>query len=87
MNNSSTPLREMIAHRLDAPLADFARQHPHLAAAIHRVTLIELAVRNVSDDPEYRRVMEQAAVDSATLDTTARIGALIDRCLARLLGI
>lgn len=85
MNTKS--LHEVIAHRLEAPLADFARQHPHLAAAVDRMALVESTVRRLSDDPEYRRAMEQAAVDDATLEATARVAALIDRCVTRLLGI
>ena len=80
-------LHQLVAERLDAPLADFARQHPHLAAAVDRVALTESTVRRLSDDPEYRRAMEQAAVDGATLDATRRVAALIDRCITRLLGI
>ena len=80
-------LRSLIAERVDAPLADFARRFPHLAAAINRVALIESTVSRLADDPEYRRTMEQSAADGAVLDAAARIKAIIDRAIARALGL
>jgi hypothetical protein len=85
--NNPVPLRDLVAHRLEAAMRDLHKTHPHLAAAINRITLIDTTVRRLEDDPEYRRAMDQAARDEAFLHASARLIALIDRAIVTVMGL
>ncbi len=71
-----TSLRDLVADRLGARWPDFAREHPNLAAALDRTSLVERTVAYLRDDPAYTEALREAALDEATL---ARAAALLER--------
>ncbi len=54
-------LREEVAKALKVEWNGFAERHPRLAEAIDQTMLVEQAVTELADDPEYRQAMETAA--------------------------
>ena len=80
-------LRDLVAERLNLHWGQFAEEHPHLAAAIEQVNLVETTVQKLDDDPEFRAAMEAAGQDERTLLAAARLLDVVDRWLIRLLGI
>ena len=54
-------LRAIVAKAIESSWPDFARDHPHLAAAIDQSLLVEQAADLLEDDPAYRAAMQKAA--------------------------
>ncbi|MHB1156103.1 MAG: hypothetical protein ACYC26_04610 [Phycisphaerales bacterium] len=82
-----TTLRQLVQQQVDIRWDDFARKHPHLAAAIDRSVLIDSAVKRLADDPAYRAAMDQAAKDEAAMAVGAKIVELVETWVTRLLGL
>jgi hypothetical protein len=76
-------LKDMIARRLDLRWSEFAEHHPQLAAAIERTQLVDLAVSDLSRDPDLRQALDAAAVDEATLRLAGQLFEAIDRWVGR----
>ena len=87
MASREEQLRQLVRGRLDLQWADFADQHPHLAAVIERSVLIEQVIERLTDDPAYQEAMQQAAVDRQTLAVTDRAVAFVDTWIRRVLGL
>ena len=64
---SSSTLRDLIARRVDRQWEAFAREHPHLAAAVDRVQLVEQTVANLQHDPRFGAAMRAADLDEDRL--------------------
>lgn len=77
-----TPMRDLIEQRLAGRWADWAREHPALAAAIDRTKLIEQSVELVRDDPGFAAAMRAADLDEARLAAAAQLLDQIDRWIA-----
>ena len=89
---SNTPanerlLRQVVADRLDIHWTQFEREHPHLAAAIERVRLIDSTVNRIADDPAYAQAMAGAAQDEGAMDVMESLSAIADRWLKVVLGL
>ncbi|MFA7235878.1 MAG: hypothetical protein WC058_03350 [Phycisphaeraceae bacterium] len=82
-----TTLRQLVQRQVDIRWDDFAREHPHLAAAVDRSVLIDSAVRRLADDPAYRAAMDQAAKDEATMAVGAKVVERVETWVTRLLGL
>jgi len=80
-------LRDLVARRLDVGWERFAEDHPHLAAAIERVTLIDTTVQRLVDDPAYQAAMEAAGHDEAVLAAAAQIAEVVDQWVGRALRL
>ena len=80
-------LRDLVTHRLDVRWQTFAEAHPHLAAAIDRVRLVDSAVERLANDPAYRAAMDAAARDEATLALAAQLITTVDEWIGRLLRL
>lgn len=76
------PLRDLVEQRLDLHWSDFARRHPHLAAAIDRTRLIETTMRSLADDPALRAALRDADLDEATLVAASRVIGVIERAVS-----
>ncbi len=84
---TTTPLSDLVAQRLNLHWDDFAKAHPHLAAAINRVQLVESAVAALHDDPQLAAALKQAGIDEARLSELTPLVSLIDGILQRLLTL
>lgn len=65
----------------------FAADHPHLAASIERVRLIESTVERLTDDPAYRAALDAAGRDDAVLESASALLGLIETWVDRALGL
>ena len=81
------PLRDLVARQLDVHWDRFARDHPHLAAAVERVTLIQSAVQTLRADPEFQQALRQAAVDQATLTATQEVAKRVEAAVMKSPGL
>ncbi|MBI1370314.1 MAG: hypothetical protein GC162_16895 [Planctomycetes bacterium] len=82
-----TELRDLVEQRLETRWNEFTEEHPNLAAAIDRVHLIESSVEHLSEDPDYRAALDAATTDESMLNEAAAAIDIVDRWVARLLGI
>lgn len=80
-------LRDLVADRVEVRWERFEAEHPHLAAAIDRVRLVDSTVERLSADPEFRRAMDQAARDEAVMDAVGRITKEVARWVDRAMGL
>ncbi|MCC7204876.1 MAG: hypothetical protein IT441_07330 [Phycisphaeraceae bacterium] len=69
----TTALRDVVSQRLTSRWEAWAVDHPHLAAAIDRMKLIDSAVQSLREDAEFREAMRQADLDEAKLAAAARV--------------
>jgi hypothetical protein len=53
-------LKAIVANAIESSWTNFAKEHPHLAAAIDQSLLIEQAADLLEDDPAYRAAMQKA---------------------------
>lgn len=79
------PLRDLVTQRLDVRWSDFCRDHPNLAAAIDRCTLVEQAVAHLRHDPRFRAALREAELDEARLCAAARALEQVERVVTLLL--
>lgn len=79
MNRPPSPLRDVVAAQLDRQWAVWARDHPHLAAAIDRTRLIDAAAARLRDDPAFIEALRQADLDEHRLAEAAKLLALAER--------
>ena len=84
---TETTLRDLVTQRIDSALDAFQQRHPHLAAALERITLIEQTITRIQDDPDYRRAMEQAAIDNAVLTVTGAVVSLVEKYVSKAFGL
>lgn len=84
-NQFSSSLRDLVSDQLDRHWIVWAEQHPHLAKAIDRTRLIESAVEQLRDDPEFSKAMRQAHLDEHRLAEAARILSLAERWVGQIL--
>ncbi len=70
---ATSPLRDLIARRVDVRWDQFTREHPHLAAAIDRVHLNEQVVHHLERDLRYLAAMRAADLDEAQLARAAEV--------------
>jgi len=77
----STPLRELITDMVDQQWDAFAERHPHLAASIDRMHLVESTVQRIEADAAYQQAVADADVDEAALAAALRIVRLVERWL------
>lgn len=82
---TSTPLRDLVSDQLDRHWLAWAEQHPHLARAIDRTRLVQSAVENLRDDLTFQSAMERANLDEHRLAEAARVLALAERWVGRVL--
>ena len=86
-DTNPTPLRELIAGRIDARWDAWAKAHPHLAQTIDRVRLIDATVTRLRHDPAFNDALRQAELDEATLLKAARVLDHAERLIGRLLRL
>jgi len=84
---TGTTLRDLVQRRVDLRWSDFAEHHPHLAAAVDRVTLVRATVGALLDDPAFQEAMAAAERDAFHLRTAERIIDHIDGAVGRVLGV
>jgi len=82
-----TALRDAVQQHLDVRWSDFQLNHPHLAAAIDRIALIDQVVERIAADPAYQQAMQGAAVDAAALAAGREVMELIETWVRRLLAL
>lgn len=80
-------LRDLVSLRIGQRWESWSRAHPHLAAAIDRVRLIDSVITSLRDDPEFVRAMEQAQTDENKLQAATQLIALAERLIARFLPL
>ncbi len=85
MSTNETALRAVVSLELDRHLQGWAERHPHLAAAIDRVQLIELAVASLRDEPAFLEAMRRADLDEHRLAEAARLLRLAEGWIGRAL--
>lgn len=78
-------LRQLVAGRIERRWEDWAKEHPHLAAVVDRVQLVESAVQRASEDPQFIEAIKAADVDEAHLTTALRLVELVEGWVRRLL--
>ena len=62
-----TDVKQLVADAVKQQWEAFEADHPHLAAAIDQMQLIDGAVAELADDPDYVRVLGEAeALGTAT---------------------
>ena len=83
MSAAPTSLRDLVATHIDSALTQFQKDHPHLAAALDRIALIETTISRLEDDPDYRAAMQQSGIDELTLGLTNRVVDLVKRYAAK----
>ncbi len=66
-------LQELIRDKIDGQWSDWSARHPHLAAAIDRIRLVESTTALLRDDPEYIQAMRAADLDEVKLAAAADI--------------
>lgn len=69
----TTALRDVVSQKLGVRWEAWAVDHPHLAAAIDRMKLVESAVSSLREDREFQEAMRQADLDEAKLAAAARV--------------
>jgi len=82
-----TAVRDLVSRRLNKRWERFAKEHPHLAASIEPMKLVDVTVERLAEDPEYRRAMETAGRDEAVLAAASQLVEIIDSALDRTLGL
>lgn len=80
-------LHELVEQRLDMRWNEFTEEHPHLAAAIDRVQLVETSVERLLDDPAYHQAIQAADRDQTVIGAAGQVIDVVDRWIGRLLGI
>lgn len=80
-------LRDLVQRRVDLRWSEFVERHPHLAAAVDRVTLVRATVSALIDDPAFQEAMRVAERDAFRLGTAERILDHIDGAVGRVLGL
>lgn len=83
----TTLLRDLVAGRINQRWEPWSQAHPHLAAAIDRIRLIESAVARLTEDPEFRQAMQQADIDVDKLSAAVQLVELAERWITRLLPL
>ena len=82
---TTTALRDLIAHSVGRHWDAWAQDHPHLARAVDRTHLIRTTVARLRDDPAFIEAMTRAGLDEATLRELERVVSLIDQAVWRVL--
>ncbi|MEM9417489.1 MAG: hypothetical protein AAGA25_00360 [Planctomycetota bacterium] len=85
MTTHTKRLRGLVEAKLDEHWLTWSQNHPHLAAAIGRTRLIDLAVDRLRDDPAFIQAMQQASIDQHVLDRSSRLHQLIEEWTRRVL--
>ncbi len=78
-------LRDLVAARVEGRWTQWAQEHPHLAEAIDRTRLVEVAVTRLRDDEQFKAAMRQADLDERTINHALVILAQVERLIAQLL--
>ena len=84
---NAASLRELIAADLDQHWIAWSAQHPHLAAAIDRIQLLDAAVVSLRDDAGFNEALRRARLDEYRLAQAARVLTLVRKHLTRLLPL
>ncbi|MCE9590155.1 MAG: hypothetical protein K8S99_06490 [Planctomycetes bacterium] len=84
---TSTELRDLVEKQLGRLWEEWSREHPHLAAAIDRVRLIESTVERLRDDPQFQQAVARAAADNTRLDAVEGVVGLIEGLISRVLRV
>ncbi len=79
MTTARTPLRDLVEAKLDEHWLAWSHQHPHLAAAIDRTKLLDVAMDRLRDDPAFIEALKQADFDEHRLAQAAHLLNLADR--------
>lgn len=80
-------LRTLVNEKIDARWPDWATRHPHLAAAVDRVRLVDSTVERLRDDPRFIQAMHAADLDEARLADASRLLSLVDEWIRRLFPV
>lgn len=80
-------LRELVEARLGRRWEEWAKTHPHLAAAIDRTKLIESTVSRLSEDAGFQDAVARAEADRLRLEATAGVVEFIERLVSRVLRL
>jgi hypothetical protein len=79
-------VRPLVEQAIDREWPAFAAAHPRLAAILHDELLIESAVADLHDDPEYREAMANAAAAGLAADVLGEVvGKVVSRFLRTLI--
>lgn len=81
----TTLLRDLVTDRTNIQWAQWAQEHPHLAAVVDRIRFVQQAVERLSDDTELEEAIRQADLDEATLASILRVVRLTHRSLGLVL--
>ena len=66
-------LKEQVRAAIQSAWPTFEQSHPHLAAVSDQELLVESASSSISDDPEYRQAMQNAAGAGMAAETVMDI--------------
>lgn len=83
----NTALRDLVARQMSIKWEAFAADHPHLAASIEQVRLIESTVERLTEDPLYRAALDAAGRDDAVIESASVLLGLIETWVDRALGL
>ena len=84
---AGSPLRDYVAGDLDQHWIAWSAQHPHLAAAIDRVRLLDTAMNSLRHDAGFRAAMQRADLDEHRLHQAAEVLNLARQHLRQLLPL
>jgi len=80
-------LKEQVRAAIRSTWPEFAESHPHLAAVIDEDLLVEGAVANLADDPEYQQAIRNAdAAGTVAQGIADLIVRLVNRWINRLVS-
>ena len=80
-------LRDLVAQRVDLRWTQWAQAHPHMAEAIDRARLVEVAVDRLADDAAFREAMRQADLDESQLGSLLRLLDIAEGWVSRLMPL
>lgn len=78
-------LKDLIQDKVSNRWDQWAREHPHLAAAIDQATLVEATVQRLADDPAFQAAIKEADIDEETLRAAGRVLAEAEKWIIRLM--
>jgi len=77
--------KDRIEQRLAAPWSRWAQDHPRLAEAIDRTSLVENTVARVRSDPNFQEAMAQSHGDVRALELGGRLSEQLDKLIDKTL--
>lgn len=80
-------VKDLVAQAVKQEWSAFETQHPRLAAVVDEMLLVEGAVAELADDPEYAQVLGQAqALGTAAEEVGTFVRQFVGQWMRRLIG-